>query len=67
MAEAIFYPPKRGEPFRVSIVLNDLYRKWPERVMSLFERRAFDYAKFHGTPLTYTTWQRHPLRVVPGI
>lgn len=67
MAEDLWNPPKLGAPAKYSVVLSNLYQKWPDRIARMFERRGFDYGNRHWGTMTYTTWKRRALRQVGGM
>lgn len=65
MTYQIYAPPKHGDKARVSMVLNDLYRKWPNRVLRLFRRYRFYYDTGQGF-CEHVTWERRPGKMIPN-
>lgn len=65
MSLSLYAPPKRGQGWQYSVVLNDLSKKHGKRVLALFERRSFEYSGHLGRPSDYTTWRRRETKRCP--
>ena len=61
MTYKLFYAPDRGEEMRQSMQLDILYRKWPNRVLSLFDRYEQNFKTYTGW-CRCVTWRRKPLQ-----